>query len=133
MAADREQSIDHINKHLTEWFKALKANNELTIERKCRKLLVDKSKLFNKDYPKFFVCMQEVKNETWENYLRRCRDKKYEKNRGRISINKSTQKQLDDLKERLGSDSYDTLIIVLIDEYKKVNCNKKTSLKLKGR
>jgi hypothetical protein len=131
MAVDREQSISHISRHMTEWFKALEANNEKTIERRCRELLAGKNKLSKLDYPEFFACMLKVKKETWENYLRRCRDKKYEKGRGRISINKSTQEQLDELIKKLDADSYDTLIVALIDAYKKVNRTKNALLKPK--
>jgi hypothetical protein len=124
MTVDREQSIKHINRHMTEWFKALEANNEKTIGRRCRELLAGKNKLSKVSYPEFIACMLKIKKPAWENYLRRCRDKTYEKGRGRISINKSTQEQLDELRKKLDADSYDTLIVALIDAYKKENRTK---------
>ncbi|MCT7945413.1 hypothetical protein L5M38_22645 [Shewanella sp. SM101] len=124
MLANRKLNFNFINQHMEEWFKALKVHNEQVIERRCRQLLNSKNKLPKEQFAEFQVCIDKVKKPAWENYLRRCRDKKYEKGRGRISINKSTQEQLDELRKKLDADSYDTLIVTLIDTYKKANRTK---------
>jgi CHAD domain-containing protein len=129
MAVEREQSRGHINRHLTEWFKALEANRERAIERRCKELLDGKNKLTKENISEFLECMLKVKKNTWDNYLRRCRDVKYEKDRERISIRKSTNDQLNQLKEKLSIDSSDKLIVKLIDAYKQIHSTKKTLTK----
>lgn len=123
MASNRRVNFDFINIHLPEWFKALKSNEEHSILLCCEKLLEGRGKLRKANYKEFQKCIEQVKKTTWENFLRRCRDKKYEGGRSRTSIKKSTFKLLDNLRAELEIDSNDTLILKLVESYQNSRAN----------
>lgn len=119
MAAIRKKTPDFVYSHKNEWMKALEVHKERTILQRCQTILSGKGKLSKGKAEELQKCILEVGQPAWENFLRRCRDKDYEKNRERISISKSTFNRLEGLSKELGIDSNDALIIKLMDLYSK--------------
>lgn len=139
MASGREVSHQSISAHLVEWFKALEVNDEKVLYKRCEQILGESRKLTKTKFKEFRECIDKVSQPTWENFLRRCRDKEYEKTRGRVTVKKSTVAKLDELRDELRLDSNDALILKLIETYEisktsvkvhkpKLKPKKKTSL-----
>lgn len=117
MASGREVSHQSISAHLVEWFKALEVNDEKVLYKRCEQILGESRKLTKTKFKEFRECIDKVSQPTWENFLRRCRDKEYEKTRGRVTVKKSTVAKLDELRDELRLDSNDALILKLIETY----------------
>ncbi|MEL4342211.1 hypothetical protein AAEH92_15940 [Shewanella xiamenensis] len=117
MASGRKVACKFISTHLVEWFKALEVNNEQALNKRCKQILGESRKLTKTKFEEFRECIDKVSQPTWENFLRRCRDKEYEKNRGRVTVKKTTVAKLDELRDELRLDSNDALILKLIEAY----------------
>lgn len=117
MASGRKVSPQFISAHLVEWLKALEVNDEKVLYKRCEQILGESRKLTKTKFEEFQECIDKVSQPTWENFLRRCRDKEYEKTRGRVTVKKSTVAKLDELRDELRLDSNDALILKLIETY----------------